>query len=99
MGVVTICKHGRRHESEGGSKFRAGLLTFEGLMLELGLVFGLAFFIAVVFIIYIVMAKKEEIPNIYYMKNRLPLLKKVQEVNKEIKKIAKAKEEDEVYLR
>ena len=36
------------------------------------------------------------IPPEYFMKNRLPLIKKMMEVNKEIKKLAK--NEEEVYL-
>ena len=36
------------------------------------------------------------IPPEYFMKNRLPLIKKVREVNREIKKLAK--NEEEVYL-
>ena len=38
----------------------------------------------------------QDIPPEYFMKNRLPLIKRVRQVNKEIKKLAKI--EEEVYV-
>merc|ERR1711913_241773 len=78
------------------AKGNVGAISMENLAIELGLILGLACICCILFAVYITMARVEAIPPEYFMKNRLPLIKKVREVNKEIKKLAKI--EEEVYL-
>lgn len=70
-----------------------------GLPLELGLMFGLAILCFALFGCYLFLARGEEIvPAEYYMKRRLPMIKRVIEVKKEAKKQAKKNAEEVVQL-
>merc|ERR1711971_594038 len=74
-------------------------LTPEQLGIELGLMAGVAVLCIVLFAIYIALAKRpQNVPAEYFMKNRLPLLKKVQEVKKEVKRQKRAAEEEVFVL-
>merc|ERR1711971_495981 len=74
-------------------------LTPEQLGIELGLMAGVAVLCIVLFAIYIALAKKpQNVSAEYFMKNRLPLLKKVQEVKKEVKRQKRAAEEEVFVL-
>jgi len=84
------------NQEEVATVTSGGAISMDSLVLELGLILGLACLCTILFAVYIVMAKAEVIPPEYFMKNRLPLIKKVREVNREIKKLAK--NEEEVYL-
>merc|ERR1712013_381724 len=88
-----LCLEMENQEELGKSS--GGPISLDSLVLELGLILGLACICIILFALYNAMAKVEVIPPEYFMKNRLPL-KKMMEVNKEIKKLAK--NEEEVYL-
>merc|ERR1712123_202236 len=81
---------------EEPAKGNIGAISLENLVLELGLILGLACICVILFVVYLAMAKVEDIPREYFMKNKLPLIKKVRQVKKEIKKLGKI--EEEVYL-
>merc|ERR1711885_84109 len=68
-------------------------LTPEQLGIEFGLMAGVAVLCILLFAIYIAVAKKpQNVPAEYFMKNRLPLVKKVFEVKKEVKRQKRAAE-------
>merc|ERR1711936_186668 len=61
-------------------------------VLELSVVFGVALICLLSFLIYISVAKREAVPKEYFMKNRIPLIKKVLAVKRDIKKAQKEEE-------
>jgi len=72
-------------------------LSPEELGIEVGLVLGLAILCCAAFLLYLYLARgPEDIPPVYFMKNRLPLIKEVMKVDRKIKKLKK--KEEEVYL-
>merc|ERR1711994_235818 len=74
-------------------------VTPQQLGIELGLMAGVAVLCLVLCVIYIALAKRpQNVPAEYFMKNRLPLLKKVQEVKKEVKRQKRAAEEEVFVL-
>merc|ERR1712147_263840 len=74
-------------------------LTPEQLGIEFGLMTGVAVLCILLFAIYIAVAKKpQNVPAEYFMKNRLPLVKKVFEVKKEVKRQKRAAEEEVFVL-
>merc|ERR1712107_887409 len=74
-------------------------LTPEQLGIEFGLMTGVAVLCILLFAIYIAVAKKpQNVPAEYFMKNRLPLVKKVLEVKKEVKRQKRAAEEEVFVL-
>merc|ERR1711962_1219295 len=74
-------------------------LTPEQLGIEFGLMAGVAVLCILLFAIYIAVAEKpQNVPAEYFMKNRLPLVKKVLEVKKEVKRQKRAAEEEVFVL-
>merc|ERR1711863_57557 len=64
------------------------------LELEVSVVGGVAVICLISFLLYLYLAKREEVPKEYFMKNKIPLIKKVRAVKIDIKK---AKKEQEIY--
>jgi len=75
-----------RGEEAGGVGIR--------LELEVSVVAGVALICLISFLLYLYLAKREEAPKEYFMKNKIPLIKKVIAVKRDIKK---AKKEQEIY--
>merc|ERR1712004_791232 len=74
-------------------------LTPEQLGIEFGLMAGVAVLCILLFAFYIAVAEKpQNVPAEYFMKNRLPLVKKVLEVKKEVKRQKRAAEEEVFVL-
>merc|ERR1711894_432997 len=61
----------------------------DNLFVEFVLIGAVALICIILFIIYIRLAKNEDIPKEYFMKNRFPLIKKVLKNKIEIKKAMK----------
>merc|ERR1712227_1026509 len=67
----------------------------ENLLVELGLIMGVAILCVIFFILYISYTKVEPTPKEYFMKNRIPLIKKVLKNKRDIQKLKKARKEEE----
>merc|ERR1711879_555957 len=65
----------------------------DNLMVEFALIGAVAFICIILFMIYIRLAKNEDIPKEYFMKNRIPLMRKVLKNQMDIKKVLKKKNE------
>merc|ERR1712062_333678 len=65
----------------------------DNLMVEFALIGAVAFICIILFMIYIRLAKNEDIPKEYFMKNRIPLIRKVLKNQMDIKKVLKKKNE------
>merc|ERR1739838_691616 len=66
----------------------------DNLFAEFVLIGAVAFICIILFIIYIRLAKNEEIPKEYFMKNRIPLIKKVLKNKMDIKRARKDKDDN-----
>merc|ERR1712058_70395 len=64
------------------------------MFIEMMLILSVALICVLLFIVYICLTKVEDIPKEYFMKNRIPLIKKVIQNKRDIKKAMKAKGED-----
>merc|ERR1719350_1412848 len=83
--------YGRQADDETLKRFKTGP---ENLIIEFVLIGAVALICIILFIIYIRLAKNEVIPKEYFMKNRIPLIKKVLKNKIDIKKAMKKKKEE-----
>merc|ERR1711983_499956 len=82
--------YGGQADDDALKRFKTGP---ENLLIEFVLIGAVALICIILFIIYIRMAKNEVIPKEYFMKNRIPLIKKVLKNKMDIKKAMKAMKE------
>lgn len=80
---------------EGEDQLRSSKTGPEDLTFELILIGSIAIVCVILFIIYIFLAKVEDVPKEYFMKNRIPLIRKVLQNKLDIKKAEKAKRDDD----
>merc|ERR1711983_192612 len=83
--------YGGQADDDTLERFKTGP---ENLLIEFVLIGAVALICIILFIIYIRMAKNEVIPKEYFMKNRIPLIKKVLKNKMDIKKAMKEKDDD-----
>merc|ERR1712154_525899 len=83
--------HGGQADNDSLKRFKTGP---DNLFVEFVLIGAVALICIILFIIYLRLAKNVDIPKEYFMKNRIPLIKKVLKNKMDIKKAMKEKDDN-----
>merc|ERR1712133_89091 len=100
MGPVGWCTHGTMdtNNTQNESLVSEERVSSERLTIDLLLCLGVVTLCILLFVLYLFCAPApEKVPREYYMKTRLPLLLKLEEVKKAAKKAKKAQQEVFLY--